>query len=659
MALLLSACVSVPVRPASGPVAPALGLQGPEREVQAYLQAWSAGDFAALRRAVVEPPARFEEQHQLFREELHVLSSRFELLHLEREAEGAVATFRATHVLRGLGEWTVDGALRLVRREGRWWVRWTPAVLHPEAREGDHFSRTRSRPERAALLDGNGQPLSYEGEVITVGVEPRRILKRAQVASALQAWVGLEPARLDSALSAPGVSPERFVPLAEVRLERYAPVRAALAPVPGILFRRKKVRLTPAEGFAAHTLGRVGEVTAELLAQLGPTYQRGDVVGLSGLEAAYERRLGGSPSGEVRLTRASGEVRVLQRFEGTPGAPLRTTLRPEVQWAAESALEGVGQPAALVAVDSATGAILAIASRPLEQPLNRALTGRYPPGSTFKVVTAEALLAHGLGVEAPVSCPPGVSVGGRQFRNFEGEALGVTPLRRVFAASCNTAFVLQAAELGASALGEAAHRFGFDVEYGVGLPSPGASFPGPRDEAERAAAAIGQGRVLATPLHMASVAAAAESGTWRAPYLLEGRDDGPHAALAAGTRASLQALMRAVVTEGTGRAASGVEGLAGKTGTAEFGSGTPLPTHAWFIGYRHGIGFAVLVEGGGVGGRVAAPIAARFASACEASTRMTQRAVPRGPLRASKGRQRLALAPEPRSATPAWGRELE
>ncbi|WP_199243194.1 penicillin-binding transpeptidase domain-containing protein [Vitiosangium sp. GDMCC 1.1324] len=603
--MLLAACVSVQVRPA----------EGPREEAQAYLRAWAEGDIAALRRAVAEPPASFEAQHQRFREDLRILSSRFELGRVELEGEGAVATFRAIHVLRGQGEWEVDGALRFVRREGRWWVRWTPAVLHPEAREGDRFSRTRTRPERAALLDARGQPLTHEGEVITIGVEPRRIRNRAAVASALQAQLGVDPARLEKALNVPGAAPEHFVPIIDVRLERYQQVRPVLAPVPGIFFRRKSARLSPAEGFAAHTLGRVGEVTAELLAQLGPAYQPGDIVGLSGLELAYETRLAGSPSGEVRLTRPSGEVRVLGRFEGMPGTPLYTTLLPEVQSAAEAALDGVTWPAALVAVDTHTGAVLAVASRPLEQPLNRALTGRYPPGSTFKVVTAEALLATGMGADAPVSCPAGVSVGGRLFRNFEGEALGDTRLRQAFAYSCNTAFVTLAAGLGADSLGAAARRFGFDVDYRVGLPSPGASFPGPRDAAEQAAAAIGQGRVLATPLHMASVAAAAESGRWRAPYLLADLEERPNASLAPGARMPLHVLMRAVVTGGTGRAAAGVAGLAGKTGTAEFGSGTPLPTHAWFIGYRNGIGFAVLVEGGGVGGRVAAPIAARFAAA--------------------------------------------
>lgn len=114
---------------------------------------------------------------------------------------------------------------------------------------------------------------------------------------------------------------------------------------------------------------------------------------------------------------------------------------------------------------------------------------------------------------------------------------------------------------------------------------------------------------------MASVAAAAESGEWRAPYLVEGLDGGPSSLLSNGVRAPLSALMRAVVMEGSGKAGRQVPGLGGKTGTAEFGTVAPLPTHAWFIGFRKGVGFAVLVEGGGVGGRVAAPIAAKFAGA--------------------------------------------
>lgn len=604
LSLFLSACASVRSRPADGPV----------DEAEAYLRAWAANDLATMKRAVAGPPASFEEQHQRFRDGLRIVSSRFELGRVERDGESGTARFRVFHLLRGLGEWQVEGTLPFVRREGRWRVQWTPAVLHPEAREGDRFSRTRAWLERAPLLDAHGEPLTHIGEVITIGVDPSRVRNRADVTAALQAQLEVDPVRVEKLLNAADPA-ERFVPVIDVRPERYQLVRPALAPVPGIFFRKKLARLSPSEGFASHTLGRVGVVTGELLSQLGPLYLPGDLVGLSGLERAFEPQLAGTPSGEVLVTRASGETQVLFRFEGKPGTPLTTTLRPDLQTAAEAALDTVTQPSALVAVDSETGAVLAIASRPLSQPLHRALTGRYPPGSTFKVVTAEALLAKGLDANAPVACPPAVAVQGKTFRNFEDESLGNTTLRGAFAHSCNTAFLLLSANLGAEALSEAARRFGFNVEYHPGLPSSGGTFPPPRDAVELAAASIGQGRVLATPLHLASVAAAAESGRWRAPYLVTDLDDGPSASLADGTRGALQVLMRAVVTEGSGRAGAAVPELAGKTGTAEFGTVPPLPTHAWFIGFRKGVAFAVLVEGGGVGGRVAAPIAARFAAA--------------------------------------------
>ncbi|QDE86584.1 penicillin-binding protein [Myxococcus xanthus] len=613
MAAFLAACASRPVAPAPLPV-PEPVVTGPVAEAEAYLHAWAAGDVASMRRAVVNPPAYFEVMHQQFRDGLRIVSSQFELGPFQRDGDARVATYRAVHLLRGLGEWELDGALRFVRHQGHWRVQWTPAALHPEAREGDLFSRTRTAPQRADILDAKGTPLTLQGEVITIGVDPTRVRNRSDVAAALQAQAGVSTAQFDAALSAAGTATSRFVPIIDLPPERYQQVRPALAPVPGIFFRRKSAR-TSEDGFAAHTLGRVGDVTAELLPQMGPTYLPGDLVGLSGLERAYEVQLAGSPSGDVLLMRPWGKTQVLFHFEGEPGAPLSTTLRREVQAAAEAALDGVAHPAALVAVDSATGAILAVASRPLSQPLHRALTGRYPPGSTFKVVTTEALLARGMRVDSPVACPPMTMVRTKPFRNFEGESLGDTTLRQVFAHSCNTAFVTLATGLGGDALSAAARRFGFDVPYFPGLTSAGASFPTPADAIELAAAAIGQGRVLATPLHMASVAAAAESGEWRAPYLVEGLDGGPSSLLSNGVRAPLSALMRAVVMEGSGKAGRQVPGLGGKTGTAEFGTVAPLPTHAWFIGFRKGVGFAVLVEGGGVGGRVAAPIAAKFAGA--------------------------------------------
>jgi len=200
--------------------------------------------------------------------------------------------------------------------------------------------------------------------------------------------------------------------------------------------------------------------------------------------------------------------------------------------------------------------------------------------------------------------------------NFESGALGSIPFATAFAQSCNTAFVSLSTRLSGGALAQAATGFGFGSTYELGLPVAGGQFPAPGDPTELAAAAIGQGRVVASPVQMASVAASVSSGSWRSPRLFSDRPPGEVKALDPAVAATLRQLMTAVVRGGTGTAAArpGQE-IAGKTGTAEFGSGDPPPTHAWFVGYRGSLAFAVVVEGGGVGGRVAAPLAARFLDA--------------------------------------------
>lgn len=585
----------------------------PTREAADIAAAWEGYDEERLAPLVTSAGA---EQLVAFKSSARVTRSEVRVREVRRSGDGAIATFDATHMIAGLGPWRASSAMRFEKAEGRWRAVWAPTAVFGELAVGDTFEVDRTWPERGRILGEGEAPLTTIGEVVSVGVQPSRMTDVAAVTSALQQHVGVDPARVDAAVNAPGVQPDHFVPIISLREERYQQVRPALLPVPGVVFRRVPARITPTEGFAQHVIGRIGGVTAEQLEDLGDGYVATDTVGRSGLEAAFETTLAGRPSGELRLVKASGERVVLQRFEGAPAADVRTTLREDVQRAADAALAGVAVPAALVAVDAGTGAVLASSSRPLEEPLNRALGGKYPPGSTFKIVTAEALLASG--DPDRVTCPQETTVDGKRFKNFEGEALGETTLRLAFAHSCNTVFAPAAAALGADALKDAAGRFGFGVEYQVvSRRGIGGEFPDPRDDAETAAAGIGQGRVLATPLHMASVVAAAATGTWRAPYLVhDGEETRPTAALSPSAVAPLGDFMNAVVREGTARAAGAtVPGLIGKTGTAEFGTELPPRTHAWFVGHRNGIGFAVLLEGGGVGGRDAVPIAARFASA--------------------------------------------
>jgi cell division protein FtsI/penicillin-binding protein 2 len=508
--------------------------------------------------------------------------------------------------------------LKLVRRDDRWRVDWTPATLHPDLAAGLRFQRTRTWPDRAPILAADGTELAGPGPVVTVNIVGEGVKDPAEVVDALveHAEVPREVAR--RALADAERRPNQAVPVVTMPRSEFDLVRDDIYPVPGLRFPAGVGREYHGPASTRMLLGTVGPVTADDLKKLGAPYQTGDLVGHgNGLEAAFERRLAGTPSGEVRLVDKDGQpVKVLHRFAGKDGEAVETTIDPRAQEAAEAALDPVAKPAALVAIQPSTGELVAVVNTPV-QGYNRALLGRYPPGSTFKVVTAGALLAGGLRPGDPVDCPKEAKVGGRTFGNFEDEVLGRIPFSSAFAHSCNTAFVQQAAKrLDGDELVAAAAQYGFGLDPSPGIPAVTSRVPPPSDRADLAAESFGQGRVTASPLQMALVAATIADGRWRHPKLVtEGEGSSPAEApdpLDGKVAGTLRTLMRQVVTEGTA-APAGLPGkVGGKTGTAEFGTGDPLPTHAWFIGFRGDLAFAVVVEDGGVGGRVAAPAAARF-----------------------------------------------
>ena len=330
------------------------------------------------------------------------------------------------------------------------------------------------------------------------------------------------------------------------------------------------------------------------------------------LRDAFAVTLAGVTPVDVQVIGPDGAATLIDSVGGRAPESVRTSIDLRVQAAAEAALAGVAQPAAVVAVRPSTGEVVASISNPVRG-FNRALNGRYPPGSTFKVITSTALLGSGVTADTPTTCPEVARIGGREFRNAEGAALGDIPFRRAFYESCNTAFVQLAASLEGGLLTAAAERYGFNAAPTLEVPAETSSFPAPASVIDQASAAIGQGRVLATPLQMASVAASVASGAVR-PLTLRAVDDASAVVgrtLPDGVAATLQELMRLVVSEGTGTAArlGGGPPVAGKTGTAEFGTARPPRTHAWFIGFRGDLALAVVVEDGGFGGRVAAPIA--------------------------------------------------
>lgn len=600
--------------PGSSPstVAEVPGMDSPSELVQQYLNAWDDRDFEVMQSLVSEQSEGFLHQHSAWAEVSDLASVGLKAGDInaigDDQARVPVTvdlTFITGHT------WSYQTQLELFEREGRWLLDWSPAVLHPSLGPADKLRASVIWPERARILAREGKPLTDDRRAVLIGVVPERMEDVDAVSEALLEHVGVDTERVRTALDAPGVQPDWFLPMTMLRPAAYREVRPDLYPVPGIVFRETTARLSPDEGFASHLLGRLDEITAEQLDELGDPYRVGDLVGSFGLERVFEAQLAGSPAVEVTRIDESGDIaEILFEAPGRSPEPVQTTLDPVTQHAAERALSNAPEPSAIVALDTQTGDIRAAASRPLDE-FNRALSGQYPPGSTFKIVTASALLNTGLEPRSPISCPAEIVVEGRRLSNAGGFSLDAATLLDAFAYSCNTTFAGLGADLPVEDLEETARRYGFNEPYDLPLPASGGRFPTPEGSLEQAAASIGQGEVVASPLHMATVAAAVASGEWKPPQLLveepiEGRP------LSVETE-TLQEMMRAVVTEGTGRAAnSGGEPTFGKTGSAEFGEGDPPPAHAWFVGYRDQLAFAVLIEGGGSGGEVAAPIAAEF-----------------------------------------------
>jgi membrane carboxypeptidase/penicillin-binding protein len=339
-----------------------------------------------------------------------------------------------------------------------------------------------------------------------------------------------------------------------------------------------------------------------------------DGVGKTGLERVHNAQLSGRSSARLQIVDVSLKqpVQVVQQWDAAPGANVTTTFDLNWQRAAARALSAVKGKAALVAIDAPTGEIRAMASQP-STGLSAAFSSFYPPGSTFKIVTATAALLNGVTPESKTQCPATVNIGGRTFKNHEKAPDSTPSLIDAFAESCNTAFINLNRSLPPGSLEKAAALYGFNTgQRPLPIISAGGRFPAPSDAVESAADSIGQGKVEASPLQMASVVAGVASGTWHQPHLVP--DCPTCASHPIPVASSLQTLMRAVVTSGTGTAVSNVPGgpVHGKTGTAEFGGGDKMDTHAWFVGFQGTTAFAVFVERGEYGGTVAAPIAATF-----------------------------------------------
>ncbi|HXY42863.1 MAG TPA: penicillin-binding transpeptidase domain-containing protein, partial [Acidimicrobiales bacterium] len=473
-------------------------------------------------------------------------------------------------------------------------------------------------PKRAAVLAANGASISPSAPPasVVIGLEGTYIKRPGSVAASLVA-AGARASVVASAVAAATASPTAFEPVFTVSWSRFEQLRPTLYPIPGVFFQAVGGGTSSTPPDLVGVVGTLDEITGSQLKRLGAPYTATSIVGQGGIEQADERRLAGSPGGSIRVLSPGGAVMTtLATFAPSPGRPVHTTIEPSIEEAAARALAGAPNEAALVAIQASTGKIVAVADNAGDSDL--ALEGEQPPGSTMKVITSTALIDTGLTPSSPATCPPVINVDGENFHNAEA-AESADSMLQAFTVSCNTAFIgLTMAHLNYSSLHEAAAFYDVGRNWNPGLPVFTGSVPVCVGQTDLAASAIGQSRVVLSPLDLAMVAADIDTSRIREPFLVEGAPD-EHAAtspLPAALDGDLHEMMLSVVESGTAAGTGLPAGTYAKTGTAEYGSGNPLPIDAWLMGFNGNIAFAMIdVDAPGDGGPTDGPIVANFLDA--------------------------------------------
>lgn len=435
---------------------------------------------------------------------------------------------------------------------------------------------------------------------------------------------------------------------------------------PGVVIEVQPIRDYMNKEEAAHTYGYVSEINdVELEEKKKDGYKSGDIIGKFGLEKIYDKELRGENGGQQVEVDVSGKpVQIIGRKPPIPGCDLYLTIDKKLQTAAEKAVDEQlklihANAAAVVALNPQTGEVLALVSRPAFNPNlfargisskdwnalnsnpyhpmdNKAITGEYPPGSTFKIVTGTAALTEGV-----VSPDELIMDSGHHWiipkGNAEGEALGLINFKQAMAHSDNVYFYEMGNRLGIDRLEKYARMFGLGARTGIDLPYEADGLVANRRYKEKNFedgdwylsetfdAAIGQGFNLVTPLQAAMVMGeiAADGKRFR-PHLVN-RIVAPDGTIIKEFKPELLSILDVrpdvikLVQEGLhdvtkyGTAASSFQGfnidIAGKTGTAENSHGRD---HGWFVAYgpfyNPNIVVAVIVEQGGFGSQSAVPI---------------------------------------------------
>ncbi len=600
------------------------GPPGPEATVEALAEGLAARDVTEVPFVEADPAAATESIRTAV-EQMGEQAHRVAVGEVDvHEGDGGTRTASATldhawdlDLLEEDWTYTTEATLELV--EDEWRVRWSPALLAPDLAPFEALRTVRVPAPRADVLGAGGEPLVVPRPVLRLGIDKTWATADQWDASAraLATLLEMDPDEYAGRVAAAGE--KAFVEILVVRAQEPGVDLDAVADVPGARAVEGELPLAPTRTFARPLLGTAGVATAEIIEESGGAVAAGEWAGLSGLQRQYDAQLRGTPG--VTVVAQAGEAeREVHVVEPVPGTPLRLTLDTRVQTLAEQALADVGPASALVAMRPSTGEVLAAASGPGSEGYSTATLATAAPGSVFKVVSTLALLRAGIGADSTVECPATLEVEGRTFRNFPdypSRATGNVPFTTAFAHSCNTAFIGLRDQAPPEALAEAAAALGMGVEADLGFPAFLGQVPTDSTGTDHAASMMGQARIQASPLAMATVAASVAAGRTVVPWLVGDAPPevpAPSAPLTEAEATQLRTLMRGVVTEGGAGLLEDVPGdpVLAKTGTAEVGEGDDRHNHTWMVAVQGDLAVTVFVERGDYGSTTSGPILEEF-----------------------------------------------
>lgn len=479
-------------------------------------------------------------------------------------------------------DWTYPGTIRVGNTEQGWQVRWVSTNIHPDLGADQRLTMQTVGAPRATVNESDGSEVMINGTVVGVNFDARKAAESGSVADSATRLVAAL-ASVDRSLSAQKIAEESTAseepyPITRISEATFDRLRDQLA-IPGVVTNEQAELVAKDPRFAPALLSQVKKVVDS------------EVDGRAGWRI-------------VTVNPNGSDAEVLADHAAEPAPAVSLTLSRTVQNAAQNAVNSTGRfKVAMVVVQPSTGRILGVAQNAYadtEGPI--ATAGLYPPGSTFKMVTAAAAISRDLAhPDTMVPCPGEIEIGPRRIPNYDRFSLGTVPMLSAFANSCNTTFAKLASEMGPSDLAHTAAAMGIGQQYTIaGLDAVSGSVPIDAELVARAEDGFGQGRVLVSPLGLSLVAATvAHGGSAPVPQLILGKQTKvsgpPTSTLDRSVFDQLRPMMRAVITEGTATVIAGQGDVLGKTGEAEFNGGS----HAWFAGYRGDLAFATLVVGGG------------------------------------------------------------